>query len=219
MALLLGLLFGAGGCTTIRVTDPPETADMEFLMTGAAEDAINKLATDALRDRLVYVDTSWLIPSTQATGPDASLENALSRQPSLQHLFMVGELRAKLLKSGVRLVSRDRAQVVLEVRSGALSVNHLEFLLGLPASLIPSSATGGLSQGLNLNTPELSVLKSTKQYGWASVAIVAYWADSGELVAISGPFVGQTSREDFWIFGTGPRTIGTIPPAQQAQGK
>ena len=224
--VLLCLLCLCGGCTTIRVVDPPRTADLDFLLTGAAEQAVSQLSTDALRDRLVYVDTSWLIPTTFATA-GFPLENELARQPSLEHLFLIGELRAKLLKSGVRLVSaKEKAQVVLEVRAGALSTNHLEFLLGLPASLIPasvsSSLTGGITGNSNssgtsiaVNTPELSILKSTKQYGWASVAFVAYWADSGELLSVSGPFIGRTSREDYWIFGTGPRTIGNIPPAQK----
>jgi hypothetical protein len=100
--------------------------------------------------------------------------------------------------------------VILEVRAGALSVNHQEFLLGVPASIIPAAATGGIP----VTTPDLSILKSTKQYGWASIAFVAYWANTGELLAVSGPFVGRTAREDYWIFGTGPRTIGNIPPAQ-----
>ena len=38
---------------------------------------------------------------------------------------------------------------------------------------------------------------------------------SGELVDSSGPFVGRTLREDWWILGFGPRTIGDIPPAQR----
>jgi len=48
------------------------------------------------------------------------------------------------------------------------------------------------------------------------VAYIAYWADSGEVVAASGPFVGRTIRDDYWFFGYGPRTIGNIPPAQPA---
>lgn len=207
-----------GGCTTIRVVDSPRTADLDFLLSGAAEQAVAQLSTDSLRDRVVFVDTSWFIPTPHPSA-NFQLENELARQPSPEQLFLIGELRAKLLKSGVRLVpTRDKAQVVLEIRSGALSVNHLEFLLGLPASLIPASLSGGLAgggTGISVDTPELSILKSTKQYGWASVAFVAYWADSGELLAVSGPAIGRTSREDFWIFGTGPRTIGTIPPASK----
>jgi hypothetical protein len=222
--VLLLLLLSAGGCTTIRVTDPPRSADEEFLITGAAESAVQQLSTDMLRDRIVYVDTQFLIPTLQPTAPDPTLINALARQPSPDYLFLIGEVRAKLLKSGVRLTgAREKAQVVLELRSGALSTNRLEYLLGIPASLIPSGAFGGVfggSSSVAVNSPtvavpELSIVKSTKQYGFASVSFVAYWADSGELLSVSGPFVGRTAREDYWIFGTGPRTIGNIPPAQK----
>ena len=44
---------------------------------------------------------------------------------------------------------------------------------------------------------------------------MAYVAKTGELIAASGPFVGRTQREDFWIFGTGPRTLGDIPPVER----
>ena len=204
----------SGGCTTIRVVDSPRTADLDFLLTGAAEQAVAQLSTDALRDRLVYVDTQWLVPTTHASA-NFQLENELARQPSLEHLFLIGEVRAKLLKSGVRLVdNREKATVILEVRAGALSTNHLEYLLGLPASAIPVSATGGLvGPGATIPTPELSIIRSTKQYGWASVAFVAYWRDTGELLAASGPLIGKTSREDYWFFGAGPNTRGNIPPA------
>jgi len=180
-------------------------------MTAAAQSAVNQLSVDALRDRTVFIDTSWLVPTTQPTAPFAGLQQTIAQQPGLEYLFLIGELRAKLLKSGVRLMpTKDRAEVVLEVRSGALSVNRLEFLLGVPATAIPAAATSGIP----VTTPDISILKSTKQYGWASVAYVAYWANTGELLAISGPFVGRTAREDYWILGTGPRTIGNIPPAQ-----
>ena len=210
----------SAGCSTIRVVDSPRTADLDFLLTGAAEQAVSQLSTDALRDRVVFVDTSWLIPTIRPTAA-FPLENELARQPSPEYLFLVGELRAKLLKSGVRLVdTKEKAQVVLEIRAGALSTNHLEYLLGIPASIIGSSAataaTGGTSAGTTTVTlPDLSILKSTKQYGFASVAYVAYWAESGELLAVSGPYVGRTNREDFWIFGVGPSTNGNIPPANK----
>jgi hypothetical protein len=214
LALWVAAMLPAGGCTTIRVTDPPATADMEFLMTGAAEEAIRQLSIDALRDRTVFVDTSWLIPTSKPNAPDPTLPETFERQPSLEHLFLIGELRAKLLKSGVRLVAdKDKAQVVLEVRSGALSVNRLDFLLGISAAVLPTSAIAGT----NISTPEISILKMTRQHGWASVAVVAYWRDSGELLAISGPFIGHTRRQDVWILGTGPNTRGNIPPAAADQ--
>ena len=190
------------GCATIRVTDPPRTATEQFLLSGAAEAAVEHLSADALRDRIVYVDTTYLTSAWQ-TAPELS--------------YMIGEFRAKLLKGGARLApSRDKAQIVIEVRSNGIGVDRLEFLLGIP-SIGLGAIAGGIAAagGAPLLTPELAILKSTRQYGFASVAFVAYWADTGELLSSSGPFVGRTFREDWWILGTGPRTVGDIPPAQR----
>jgi hypothetical protein len=198
------LVVATTGCATIRVTDPPRTATEQFLLSGAVEAAINQLSADALRDRVVFVDTTYLTTAWQ-TAPELS--------------FMMGEFRAKLLKGGARLApTRDKAQIVIEVRSNGVSIDRLEFLLGIPSIGFGAIASGiAASAGTPLLTPELAILKSTRQYGFASVAFVAYWADTGELLASSGPFVGRTFREDWWILGTGPRTIGDIPPTQRTR--
>ncbi len=198
--ILMGVSLLMVGCATIRVTDPPRTATEQFLLTGATEAAVEQLSADALRDRIVYVDTTYLTTAWN-TAPELS--------------FMIGEFRSKLLKGGARLApSRDKAQIVIEVRSNGVGVDRLEFLLGIPSVAVPSVA-GAAAAAAPLVTPELAILKSTRQYGFASVAFVAYWADTGELLASSGPFVGRTFREDWWILGTGPRTVGDIPPAQR----
>ena len=199
--LLLSLL--AGGCSTIRTTDPPRTATEQFLLTGAAASAVEQVSADTLRDRIVYIDTTYLTTSWQ-TAPELS--------------FLIGEFRAKLLEGGARLADkREEAQIVLEIRTGGVGVDRLEFLLGIPSVALPSAAGGGASAGGTspLLTPELAILKSTRQYSFASVAFVAYWADTGELLTSSGPFVGRRYREDWWILGTGPRTVGDVPPAER----
>ncbi len=94
--------------------------------------------------------------------------------------------------------------MVVELRSGGLSIDRIEFLLGIPSTAVPTSYNNTINQ-VAVATPELSILKSTKQHGFASVAYVAYWADTGELLTASGPYIGRTSREDYWILGTGPR--------------
>ncbi len=197
-----GLALGGalmGGCATIRVTDPPRTATELFLLNTASQLAVRQLSTTALRDRKVFIDTSYLTSATQ---------------PSLEHSFLIGEVRARLLMDGVRLVSkREAAQIVLELRTAGVSADRTEFLLGIPATYIPGSGAG--TGGVAIATPELAIIKSTKQRGFTSVAYVAYWAESGELIASSGPVVGRTWRDDWWFFGTGPRTLGNIPPAEK----
>ena len=105
LALLLLLSLGGTGCATIRTTDPPRTATEQFLLSGAASRAIDQLSSESLRDRRVFIDTAYLG----------------SAQTANEYAFLVGELRAKLLLSGIRLVpKREEAQVLLELRSGGL---------------------------------------------------------------------------------------------------
>ncbi|HYO09805.1 MAG TPA: DUF6655 family protein [Tepidisphaeraceae bacterium] len=197
------LLSACRGCATIRVTDPTRTATEQFLLSEATRRAVDQLSAEALRDREVYVDASYLVSSAY---------------PTPENLFLIGELRNKLLLGGVRLVEkRERARVVLEVRSGGIGIDRLEYLLGIPGIYLSNAANDatGTDATSGRGTPELAIIKNTKQRGFASAAFVAYWADTGELVAGSGPFVGRTLREDWWIFGFGPRTIGDIPPAEK----
>jgi hypothetical protein len=198
---LLLLVTSAGtGCATIRVTDPTRTATEQFLMSEATRRAVDQLSSEALRDRKVFVDSSYLISSAY---------------PTPENLFLIGELRHKLLLGGVRLADkREQAAIVLEVRSGGIGIDRLEYLLGLP-SVYLTRDVANTGSSAPIATPEFAIVKNTKQRGFAAAAFVAYWADTGELVAGSGPFVGRTLREDWWIFGFGPRTIGDIPPAQK----
>jgi len=202
-------LICGGGCATIRVTDPPRTADEQFLLTEATRRSVAQLALDALRDRSVWIETGYALSTTQPF--DHSFLTDDVRQPSFEELFVIAELRAALLRSGVRLApSRKDAQVILELRIGAVSNNREEYLLGIPATAVPGDVGGTLT----VATPELAILKKTTQRGFASIAFIAYWANSGELLTLSGPFVGRSVRKDSWFFGIGPNTTGDIPPAQ-----
>ena len=184
----LGLL--SGGCATNRVTDPPRTATEQFLLSTAASRAVAQLSIQGLRDRKLWLDFTYF------NAPESA--------------FVVGELRAKLLLNGARLLAdRADADIILEVRSGGVGVDRREYLLGLPALTLPS-ATGGVAA----ETPELAIVKNTRQRGFASVAFVAYWAKTGEVVFASGPFTGRSLRDDWWLFGTGPRTRGNIAPTE-----
>ncbi len=200
LLLLIVLGICSTGCATVRVTDPYRTATEQFLLSGAASRAVAQLSTESLKDRKVYVDPAYF---------------AASDQP-----FVLGELRARLLITGVRLVPRrEDAEVVMEVRSGGVGIDRYEFLIGLSASTLGSAAgaavgTNGSTGSVPVTTPELALLKNSKQNGVASVAFVAYWANSGEVISWSGPFVGRTIRDDWWILGYGPRTTGNIPPAE-----
>jgi hypothetical protein len=182
-------------CTYYRTTDPQVTADQQFLISEATVRAVEQLSAIALRDRVVFVDSTYL------NGPDSP--------------FLVAELRARLLVSGVRLTDlKANAKVILEIRSGGIGIDRQYYMVGLPSFALPGTSGPGGSQ---FATPEIAFVKNQKQRGYASVAFVAYLADSGELLASSGPFVGRSIRDDYWLFFTGPRPTGNIPTAERSR--
>ena len=199
IALLLLLICGTGGCSTLRTTDPVRTATEQFLLSEATRRSIQQLTATPLRDRLVFVDPSYALRGEYAP-------------PEL--LFMVAELRAMLLQAGARLAElRSDADAIVEVRYGGIGIDRLETLFGIPSMAVPAGNTD--TANIPILTPELAIVKRLRQKGYASVAYVAYWRTSGEIVTSSGPFVGRSEREDFWILGFGPRTVGDIPPAKK----
>jgi hypothetical protein len=192
----LALLLLLGGCTsTIRVTDPPRTATEQFLLSKAAADAVEQLSVEGLRGRRVFLDSEYF----------AAAESA----------FVLGELRAKLLHGGVELVRfREDSQIILEVRSGGVGIDRSDFLIGIPSMLVRAGGDDTTTTTVPIATPELAIIKNINQVGVASVAFIAYWTDTGEVVASSGPYIGRTLREDWWFLGFGPRTVGNIPTTE-----
>ena len=208
LRLLVLLLFAAlaGGCASIRVTDPPRSATEQFLMSQAVTKAVSQLTVTALRDRTVFVDVQFL-PNAQ----DRKDPQDLIFQKNQEFAYLAGEVRGKLLASGVRLSgTREAAQIILELRSEGVGIDRTEFLFGLP-SVVVSGAAG---TDIPAATPELAIVKRTTQKGFGSVAFTAYWRETGELVTQSGPTRGKTIRQDYWFFGIGPSTVGNVIPTE-----
>lgn len=183
------------GCASLRITDPSRTATEQFLLSQAAIEAVKPFSFVVLRGHKIFVEDTYFAAAEKE--------------------FVLGELRARLLLSGVEISeTREGAEIVLEVRSGGVGIDRYESLFGLPsvgtAGAAATATTG--APVASVVTPEIAITKSVKQIGFASVAYVAYWADTGEVVDSSGPSVGKVFRDDWWLFGFGPRTIGTIPP-------
>jgi hypothetical protein len=198
--LLLCVLVAAGvlaGCATQRVTNPEKTATEQFLLSKAVTEAVAPLSFDVLHGRRVYIDDRFF----------GAPEKALA----------LGELRAKLLLSGVQVAPEAKdAEIVLEVRSGGIGIDRYDSIIGIPSIGAPSAATSAATSipTIGIVTPELAIVKETKQISYASIAYVAYWANTGEVVASSGPSLGKAWRDDWWILNFGPRTLGTIPPVE-----
>lgn len=184
------------GCATVRTSDTPRTATEQYLVNQAGVRAVEQLNLPAVQDRTVFLDTTYLSGASP---------------PSQDQAFLVGEIRARLLQIGARLVpTRELAELIVEVRVQSLGTDFYEYLFGLPAGLV-----GLLNAPITTTTPEFAIVKNTRHEGYVTVALVAFWRDTGELAGLSGPMLGRSTRTDFWFFGAGPQTGGDIVPAQQ----
>lgn len=192
----MGGILAWAGCANVRVTNPPRTATEQFLLSHAAAEAVAGLSFDPLFGRKVFVDSSHFAAGEQE--------------------FVLGELRAALLIAGVQLVlDPNDAQVILEVRSGGVGIDRYENLTGIPPLAAPAGtgAAAGGPEGAaasTLITPELAITKNIKQISFASIAYVAYWRQTGEVITSQGPSTGKAFREDWWFLGMGPKSVGDI---------
>lgn len=189
------ILLAISGCAAQRVTNPERTATEQFLLSEAVTEAVEPLSFDTLHGRKVYVDDRFF--------------------GAPEKVFVLGELRARMLLSGVQIVpDAEGAEIILEVRSAGVGIDRYDSIVGIPAlgtTAATTSAVAGVPTA-GIITPELALVKEIKQVSFASIAYVAYWANTGEVVASSGPSLGRAWRDDWWLFGFGPRTIGTVPP-------
>jgi hypothetical protein len=162
--LLVALL---SGCTTVRQTDPQRTATEQLLISTAADRAAASIVLDLGPERKAFLD------ATNFEGIDGK--------------YAIAAIRSSLLKKGTRTVADKKdADTIVEIRSGALSIDKRETLVGLPSIDIPIPLAG------DFGTPEIALYKSEEQEGIAKFAATAYDAKDGRFLGESTPPLGRS---------------------------
>ena len=148
--LLIGCLIILAGCTTVKQSDPARTAEEEMLISTAADRAAAELSLQIPTKTKVYIDAS------NFEGTDSK--------------YAIGAIRASLLLQDIALADdKKSADVIVEIRSGALSTDNKETLVGIPSFSVPIPLASTA-----LTTPELALYKDAEQKGVAKFAATAY---------------------------------------------
>jgi hypothetical protein len=167
------VLLGLTGCSTIRLTEPGQTATEQLLISTAVDQAVGRL------DAAIPAGTKLFI--------DAQYVDAAPGDAALYTKYVVASVRDRLLRQGALLVDdRKAADMVAELRTGGQSIDHDDFLIGLPAIPIPIPLTGVVT------TPKVPLYENDTQTGIAKLAITAYGKD-GALTASTGPVYGESN--------------------------
>jgi hypothetical protein len=172
IAILAGLALA--GCTIEQQSNPPRTATEQLLISGAADAAAQRLHLPIDPGTKVFVDA-------------ANFEG-------IDGKYAVNAIHDRLLKGGARLMSdKAQADMIVEIRAGALSVDEDEFLIGTPKSNVPIPLAGAFT------IPEIALFKKGERRGVAKFVATAYRAKNGEFVGSTAPQYGFSHKTEWTV--------------------
>ena len=186
LALLGPLTVLAAGCTTAHTSNTARTATEQLLVSNAVDHALDKVDFDAFTGRAVYVNENYI---------DCVDKN-----------YVVASVRHRLLHAGAALApSAENADIVMELRAGAVGTTSSESFVGVPEVTLPGMLT----------LPEVRLMTRTRQDGTAKLGIVAYDAHSGQILGPGGMSVAQSTDNNWFVAGVGPYRNGTLKDEMQ----
>jgi len=174
-------------CSTTRETLPARTATEQLLLSTAADRAAQQLRLNLPPGTKVFLDVD------NFEGYDQK--------------YALGAIKDHLLLQRLNVVpDKSAAEVILEVRSGALSIDENKKLwLGIPSFSVPLPLSNN-----SLTLPELAIFRRDIQQGIAKFAISGY-DQTGVFRASVGPVYGTSNRIHWVVFLVGWTTNDTLP--------
>jgi hypothetical protein len=165
-----------GGCVQTNMSAPPRSATEQLLLSTAVDRAVRGVDLATFAGKKVYLDTSYF--------------------DSYDSKNAIGTIRDALNSAGALLVAvATNSDYVIEARSGALSIDYTQTLLGMPSSGLPIPLAGTLS------IPEIDLFKIQRQLSIAKLALLAYARTGGEHYYSSGPMVGKSYFDYYKLLG------------------
>lgn len=165
--LILSAALTASACASSTETYPGRTATEQLLVARAADRAVEGLTLPIAKDARVYVDDTYF---RAENGP-----------------YAISAIRQALSDGGYAITSdRNRAEVIFEVRAGALSLEQMRRVVGLPPLAVP------VNENLNVvSLPELSLYSRRDRVGVAEFSGFIYDAYTGKPLGAVAPMIGE----------------------------
>ncbi|PZO37727.1 MAG: hypothetical protein DCE92_07125 [Alphaproteobacteria bacterium] len=164
VGVLCGLL---AACASTSETNPSRTATEQLLIARAADKAVEGLRLPVPDGTRVFVDDAFF-----------RAENAS---------YAVSAIRNALSMAGYALANdRNSAEAVFELRAGALSLEQMRRVVGLPALAVP------INDNFNVvSIPELSIYSRRDRVGVAEFSGFVYDGKTGAPLGAVTPMIGE----------------------------
>lgn len=169
VALILAML-ALGACTSVRETNPQRSATEQLLISTAVDRAIEKVNLKVPPGTKVFVNAD------QLEGADGK--------------YAAGQMKDRLLRNGAHLVDdKGKADAIVEVRAGALSIDDKQTLIGIDSFDVPIPLAGEAAK-----IPQIALYSDKARQGVAKLAAFGYSTSDGELIDITGPQFGYSHQ-------------------------
>ena len=171
MALILAMV-ALGACTTTRETSPQRSATEQLLISTAVDRAVERMDLKIPQGTKVFLDAE------QLEGSDGK--------------YAAGAMRDRLLRGGTNLVAdRGKADAVVEIRAGAMSVDDKQMLFGIGSFDVPVPLAGQAAK-----IPEIALYKQKERVGVAKIAAIGYSTADGKLIDSTGSKFGYSHEDE-----------------------
>ncbi len=182
------------GCGTIK----GQTATDQLLISDAVDQTLSQMEFSELANKKVYLDTQYVRNVRTAGFVDSS--------------YIVSSMRELMVRDGCLVQEhKGNADVIVEVRIGALGTDNHEVNYGIPgSSTLNRTATLLASSPLLPSIPEISLARKDERRAAAKIAVFAYYQESREPAWETGTMLGQSHAKSTWILGAGPFQEGSI---------
>ncbi|GLK48682.1 hypothetical protein GCM10017620_16550 [Brevundimonas intermedia] len=170
LSCLLGLIAAAlsvCGCASTTESNIGRTATEQLLLARAADRAVEGLSLPLPTAASIFVDETYF-------------QSDNSR-------YAISAIRGALSDAGYRLTrNRDDADAVFEIRTGALSLEQMRRVFGIPEMRIPINETFNV-----VSVPELSIYSNRDRVGVAEFSGFLYETKTGAPLGAVLPMIGQ----------------------------
>lgn len=165
--LILVAALMVSACASTTETNTGRTATEQLLLARAADRAAEGLILPIPQGSRVFIDDVYFRVDNGA--------------------YAVSAIRSALSDAGYRLsTDRNQADAIFEIRAGALSLEQMRRVVGLPEMRVP------INENLNVvSLPELSVYSRRDRIGVAEFSGFLYDARTGAPLGAVSPMIGR----------------------------
>lgn len=178
---MLALLAVVAGCTSASTTNTPRSSTEQLLVANAIDQSLDKVNYSSFAGYNVYFQEKYI---------DCVDKN-----------YLIASVRHRLMNAGARLVdSPEKADIVLEARTGVVGTSANSSFLGIPEITLPGMLT----------LPEVRFMERKRQEGTAKIGMVAFDPKTNEILGNGGVSVARADDTNWYVVGIGPYQDGSI---------